>query len=175
MLETLVASALLAFLAALVVTIQIAGKNAGRHSDLGSEVYRSCVLAAERLRGEFRGARVESIDLPAQDRITYWLPRVQNGVMQVLPTGEPDWLPGDPDPPDRAVLSLSAAGWLERDFQGQVRRLAELGPAGKIRFDLPTGSRVLTCQVSSLRAHPNDPSITAHYDVTVRFFLGNQP
>ncbi len=173
--ETLVACAVFIGLTVLVVSIQIAGKSAGRRSDLGSEVYRSAMQAADRLRGEFRGARVEQIDLPSQASITYWLPRVVSGVMQVLPTGEPDWLPGDPAPPDRAVISLAADGWLQRDFEGSVRRLANLGSTGTIWFDLPTGSRVLTCKVHAHRVDPNDPSVTGNYDVTVRFFLGNQP
>lgn len=173
--ETLVACAVFIGLAVLVVSIQLASKSAGRHSDLASEVYRSAMQAADRLRGEFRGARVEQIDLPGQAQITYWLPRVVDGVMQVLPTGEPDWLPGDPALPDRAVISLAPGGWLQRDFEGSVRRLADLGPSGTIWFDMPTGSRVLTCKVHTHRVHPNDPAIVGDYDVTVRFFLGNQP
>lgn len=174
LLETLVACALFAFLTGLIVTIQIASKNAARRSDLGNEVYRAAMLAAERLRQEFRGARVESVAAGGAS-ITYWLPRVQNGVLQVLPTGEPDWEPGDPAPPDRAVLSMAASGWLQRDFQGDVRRMAFLGPTGSIGFDLPTGSRVLTIRVNARHQHPNDPSVVSTYGVTLRFFLSNQP
>lgn len=174
LLETLVACALFAFLTGLIVTIQIASKNAARRSDLGNEVYRAAMLAAERLRQEFRGARVESVAAGGTS-ITYWLPRIQNGVLQVLPTGEPDWEPGDPAPPDRAVLSMAASGWLQRDFQGNVRRMAFLGPTGSITFDLPTGSRVLTARVNARHQHPNDPSVVSTYAVTLRFFLGNQP
>ncbi|MEW6279109.1 MAG: hypothetical protein AB1758_10825 [Candidatus Eremiobacterota bacterium] len=171
--ETLVACAIFSLMLMVVIHVHQTGRDAARQEELAGDTYRAAMLAVEKLHGEFRGARVESVTLPDQKVITYWIPRMQNGVMQILPTGEPDWEPGEPSPPDPAVIQVDPAGWLVRDFQGQRRRLAFLGARGSAWFDLPTGSRVLTMRITAW--HRNGQGRENRYEVTSRLFLGNQP
>lgn len=172
--ETLVACFVLSMMLVSVIWIQQTSAKAARQSDLSTDAYRAVMLAVEKLGSEFRGAQVIPPS-PGDVTLKYWKPRLVGGVIQILPSGEPDWEPGAPAVPDQAEVRLQSDGWLVRDFQGTVQRLAMLGQGGSVTFDMAAGSRVIEVKVASRLVSPNDPSKVSTYQADWKTFLFNQP
>ncbi|MDQ7825193.1 MAG: hypothetical protein RDV48_20495 [Candidatus Eremiobacteraeota bacterium] len=165
--ELLVSIALFLSVVVFVTLTHRTGSQAFQKSRIDSDVYRMAMLAAEHMKKELHGAKVNSV---TDDEVHYLIPQLENGHVKVADDGRIAFNTGE------AVLSVGerhGVRYLIRTQNGIETRIAGLGNSGSATFSMPS-THVLQAEI---RAEVTEAGIKvkeSSYKVVTSFFLLNQ-
>ncbi len=141
LLEVMVASTIFAGLTTILVLLLQQHQRASAKIIANSDVTAESMVLFEKTRAEITRAKVLGVT-PDLQSVSYWVPRSQAGAPVILASGNQDWLPGDPSPPDIATLSYSRGKGLTRTFQGRTQTLANCSKDTVLNFGYSAGRRL---------------------------------
>lgn len=165
LLETLIASAIFVVVLVVVILIHQTGQAAHEKVDVQSAAFRGTATAHEHLKRELRVSRVVDFSGTA-DRLRFTPPLLKDGEIELSDSGEIQYQP------EVGEIYTDAGGDLIRELPGGDRRvLAHLGQEGSVQFVLLQPDLLET----TVRAIPDSDEPVSRSELTVRYFLPNQP
>lgn len=168
LIEVLVAVAIFSAVLVTVVRIDRTGRDAFRKNEAESGAWRQAMLAVEHLKRELRGARITLVE---PGRVVLQTPLLDGATPKVSASAEIVYAP------DSIELTLDGQKRLVARQAGQRNRvLAELGPEGALRFELPEPRLLRVFVRAHLQDRPGAQKLgQSRYAVQEDFFLPNQP
>lgn len=166
--ETLVSIVLFVSLVTVTVLIHKMGGRAFQKTQAQGDVYRMAMLAAEHLKSDMQGARVEGV---TPRRLVLRIPQMENGQRKVNMAGETVW---NPSLKEITLQNDGGNNYMVSTFEGTSRRLASLGEGGTVTFSKPSVHLLKVVVCASVGGQYRDKSKEGSYTVNLSFFLPSQ-